>query len=159
MFLLRRLQWCRPSPHHPQCLQLPLQLQSTRWLDRFQTSLLDILEFHIIFDILMVKEVPKLPPPIWLEEIQSNAIFNKQRHKLLLEKQSHVEKEVDLKKSENHPIRRGKNSNCMGTIFYLTFMHWIYFVKEGRDDLEDHSLKENSKTESDQEAEEAEDLC
>ena len=51
----------------------------------------------------MVKEVPKLPPPIWLEEIQSNAIFNKQRHKLLLEKQSHVEKEVDLKKSENHP--------------------------------------------------------
>ena len=55
----------------------------------------------------MVKEVPKLPPPIWLEEIQSNAIFNKQRHKLLLEKESHVEKEVDLKKSENHPIRRG----------------------------------------------------
>ena len=53
------------------------------------------------------KEVPKLPPPIWLEEIQSNAIFNKQRHKLLLEKQSHVEKEVDLKKPENHPIRRG----------------------------------------------------
>ena len=107
----------------------------------------------------MVKEVPKLPPPIWLEEIQSNAIFNKQRHKLLLEKQSHMEKEVDLKLSENHPIRRGKKSNCKGTIFYLTFMHWIYFVKEGRDDLEEHSLKENSKTESDQEAEEAEDLC
>ena len=32
-------------------------------------------------------------------------------------------------------------------------------MKEGRDDLEEHSLKENSKTESDQEAEEAEDLC
>ena len=71
----------------------------------------------------MVKEVPKLPPPIWLEEIQSNAIFNKQRHKLLLEKQSHMEKEVDLKLSENHPIRRGKKSNCKGTIFHLTFMH------------------------------------
>jgi len=69
------------------------------------------------------QEVPKLPPPIWLEEIQCNAIFNKQRHKLLSDKQSHVEKE------------------------------------EGRDDLEEHSLKENSKTESDQEAEEAEDLC
>ena len=42
------------------------------------------------------QEVPKLPPPIWLEEIQNNAIFNKQRHKLLLEKQSLVEKEVKL---------------------------------------------------------------
>ena len=89
----------------------------------------------------------KLPPPIWLEEIQNNAIFNKQRHKLLLEKQSLVEKEV------NH---RGKKS-IPNTIA----------LKEGRDDLEehslkenleDHSLKENSKTESDQEAE-AEDLC
>ena len=41
-----------------------------------------------------MQEVPKLPPPIWLEEIQNNAIFNKQRHKLMLEKQSLVEKEV-----------------------------------------------------------------
>ena len=91
--------------------------------------------------------MPKLPPPIWLEEIQNNAIFNKQRHKLLLEKQSLVEKEVN---------RCGKKS-ISNTIA----------LKEGRDDLEehslkenleDHSLKENSKTESDQEAE-AEDLC
>ena len=91
--------------------------------------------------------MPKLPPPIWLEEIQNNAIFNKQRHKLLLEKQALVEKEVkkNVKNSNRH--------HCS--------------LKEGKDDLEehslkenleDHSLKENSKTESDQEAE-AEDLC
>jgi len=77
------------------------------------------------------QEVPKLPPPIWLEEIQNNAIFNKQRHKLLLEKQALVEKEEGKDDLEEHSLK---------------------------ENLEDHSLKENSKTESDQEAE-AEDLC
>ena len=65
------------------------------------------------------KEVPKLPPPIWLEEIQSNAIFNKQRHKLLLEKQSHVEKEVDLKLSENRPIRGGEKVQIVWAPYFI----------------------------------------
>jgi len=71
------------------------------------------------------QEVPRQLPPIWLEEIQNNKIFNKQRHKF---------QETDPARSVSAVIEQRKE-----------------------EDTEDPSIKENSKTESDQE--ETEDLC
>ena len=85
--------------------------------------------------------MPRLPPPIWLEEIQSNKIFNKQRHKLVQEKRvSAVIERGEGRGEEGEKV--GKEREEVG--------------KE-REEVEEQSIKENSKTESDQE--EVEDLC